>query len=260
MLGEEGDRLAFRHELIRDALYEDMPLSVRQGLHRELAGALAGAGEPPERVAGHMLRGARPGRRARRRVARSMRPATSSGGARAPRSTSTATRSRCPADPDAARAELLPELAEALVSAGLFGDGEEACREALQRDVAADAAGRLRLHLMLLLTRRARIAEAIREGEAGLATPEITGRDRVRLQALVAMSRVFDGAIEPAVREAGAVLEASDDDVARALATNTLAMAADARGRFGEAAALMQPIVAGPSAAARARPTTRGRT
>ena len=32
---DDGDRLRFRHDLIRAALYEDLPLSVRRGLHRE---------------------------------------------------------------------------------------------------------------------------------------------------------------------------------------------------------------------------------
>ena len=61
VLAEKGDRLAFRHELIRDALYDDMPLTVRRGLHAELARGLADAGEPIERTAEHVVRGAAPG-------------------------------------------------------------------------------------------------------------------------------------------------------------------------------------------------------
>ena len=37
VLTEDGDSFAFRHELIRNTLYEDMPASVRAALHRELA-------------------------------------------------------------------------------------------------------------------------------------------------------------------------------------------------------------------------------
>src|SRR6266545_3422599 len=50
-----GDRLAFRHGLIRQALYEEMPTQVRSGLHRHAAQALATAGVPVERVAEHLL-------------------------------------------------------------------------------------------------------------------------------------------------------------------------------------------------------------
>ncbi|HET6547493.1 MAG TPA: AAA family ATPase, partial [Solirubrobacter sp.] len=55
------ERLAFRHELVRDALYEDVPLSVRRGLHVQAAAALTAASRPPESVAEHVLRSARPG-------------------------------------------------------------------------------------------------------------------------------------------------------------------------------------------------------
>src|SRR6266545_2533009 len=50
-----GDRLAFRHGLIRQALYEEMPTQARSGLHRHAAQALATAGVPVERVAEHLL-------------------------------------------------------------------------------------------------------------------------------------------------------------------------------------------------------------
>jgi len=50
-----GDRLAFRHGLIWQALYEEMPTQVRSGLHRHAAQALATAGIPVERVAEHLL-------------------------------------------------------------------------------------------------------------------------------------------------------------------------------------------------------------
>ena len=145
------------------------------------------------------------------------------------------------ADPAGRRLELLPELAEALVSAGLLAEGEQACREALQRRIGPDRAARLRLPLVKLLTRRARTAEAIAEGEAGLATDGIGERERARLTAWVAMSRVFEGDIEPAVQEARSVLETSDDAPARALATNALAIAAEVAGRFTDAVELIAP-------------------
>jgi DNA-binding CsgD family transcriptional regulator len=50
-----GDRLAFRHGLIRQALYGEIPRPVRAGLHRHVAQVLAGAGMPVERVAEHLL-------------------------------------------------------------------------------------------------------------------------------------------------------------------------------------------------------------
>ena len=57
----DGDRLAFRHDLIREAIYEDMALAVRQDLHRAAAEALAAASAPAAQVARQVALGARPG-------------------------------------------------------------------------------------------------------------------------------------------------------------------------------------------------------
>jgi hypothetical protein len=48
-------KLAFRHPVIRQALYAKMPGSIRVALHRQLAEALDDAGAPAERVAAQLL-------------------------------------------------------------------------------------------------------------------------------------------------------------------------------------------------------------
>jgi DNA-binding CsgD family transcriptional regulator/tetratricopeptide (TPR) repeat protein len=50
-----GNRLSFRHPLIRHALYEEMPGVVRSALHRHAAQTLAAAGASAERVAAQLL-------------------------------------------------------------------------------------------------------------------------------------------------------------------------------------------------------------
>ncbi|NJC81620.1 AAA family ATPase [Planosporangium mesophilum] len=50
-----GIRLSFRHPLIRQALYEEMPGVVRSALHRHAAEALAATGAGAERVAAQLL-------------------------------------------------------------------------------------------------------------------------------------------------------------------------------------------------------------
>src|SRR5260370_6672281 len=49
-----GRRMAFRHGLIRQVLYDGMPEAVRAALHLQAARALASAGAGPERVAAHL--------------------------------------------------------------------------------------------------------------------------------------------------------------------------------------------------------------
>jgi DNA-binding CsgD family transcriptional regulator len=48
--------LAFRHPLIREALYAELPAAVRSAWHRDAGQALAAAGAPPDRVARQLLR------------------------------------------------------------------------------------------------------------------------------------------------------------------------------------------------------------
>jgi len=52
--------LAFRHDLIREALYEDLPRAIRAALHRDAADALADRA-PTHVIAQHLALGAEPG-------------------------------------------------------------------------------------------------------------------------------------------------------------------------------------------------------
>ena len=58
VIEDDGAHLRFRHDLIRDAIYEDLPLSVRQALHREAGQRLAHGHAPARQVAEHLARGA----------------------------------------------------------------------------------------------------------------------------------------------------------------------------------------------------------
>ena len=56
ILIDDRDRLAFRHDLLRSALYDDMGTAIRQSLHLEAARALTAAAASPLEVAHHVLR------------------------------------------------------------------------------------------------------------------------------------------------------------------------------------------------------------
>jgi hypothetical protein len=55
VLRDKGDRLSFRHPLIRQALYDDIAAPIRPAWHRDAARALAEAGAPIPRVARQLL-------------------------------------------------------------------------------------------------------------------------------------------------------------------------------------------------------------
>jgi len=61
VLEERHGGLAFRHDLIQEALYRDWPLAVRRSLHREIGVLLAGVGAPAQQVAYHLALGANKG-------------------------------------------------------------------------------------------------------------------------------------------------------------------------------------------------------
>jgi predicted ATPase len=56
VLAESGSDLAFRHPLIRAALYDEMPVAMRAAWHRDAGRALAQAGAPVDRVARQLVR------------------------------------------------------------------------------------------------------------------------------------------------------------------------------------------------------------
>ena len=61
LLEREGAHLRFRHPLLQEAAYRDVPPERRRAIHQELAEALARSGaHPVERVAGHLERAGHP--------------------------------------------------------------------------------------------------------------------------------------------------------------------------------------------------------
>jgi DNA-binding CsgD family transcriptional regulator len=61
MLVESGDRLAFRHDVIREAVRESVPVSARRALDRQAADVLLAAGATPVEVAAQIAASAEPG-------------------------------------------------------------------------------------------------------------------------------------------------------------------------------------------------------
>jgi DNA-binding CsgD family transcriptional regulator len=61
MLVESGDRLAFRHDVTRDAVRDSVPVSARRALDRQAADVLLAAGATPVEVAAQIAASAEPG-------------------------------------------------------------------------------------------------------------------------------------------------------------------------------------------------------
>jgi DNA-binding CsgD family transcriptional regulator len=225
VLTEAGDRLAFRHDLLREAISGDLSEAVRKGLHRQAATVLGRAGAPAERVADHLMRGADPGDA--EAVAWLRRAARSS----APRTPATTIRLLERAlelvEPDdAAHAEIEGELVEPLLSCGRLREAESVARRVLGRRADPRVHVMVRTGLASVLSMGARYPESIDQLRlASIAAPE---GERPSLAAASAVLMVLAGQLEDAVSAATQAVDVGErygDDYARCVGLQALAMA-----------------------------------
>ncbi len=256
LLAESSAGLAFRHELIREAIYHELTPVLRQGLHREVARALTAAGTPVGRVADHLFLGASAADPEARRW---LRQAASEA---APRSLAVAVKLCQRAfeltsadDPD--RDAVAAELAPLLLQTGRPKDAEQVAREVLARGPRAEHEVVLRRALGEVLWAIGWLEPAVAELEAVTRVPGASDRDRAGALALAANIRLFLGDPRGACALADqARVVGPRDDFATCLALETLALAAQARGEVAKAVNLAQRAV---EIAARSRDPRVGR-
>ena len=216
VLVEEGARLAFRHDLVHEAVYQDIPTSLRAAMHHDLAEALREAGRPIGEVASHVLRSADEGDVASVELLRR------AAGEALPLSAATSVsllRHAAEIAPDGypERDALALELAAALSQAGRQDEAESLAREVLGRRSDAALANRARDVLVhtLLVRDRAREAVVLLEEMAGAeGVPE---RDQPGLLARAARAWAHAGNTERALKaglEAVRLADAAGDDSA----------------------------------------------
>jgi DNA-binding CsgD family transcriptional regulator/tetratricopeptide (TPR) repeat protein len=241
VLADEGARLRFAHDLIRDAIYEDLPGSVRLALHREAGQRLAAAGSPAAQVAEHLARAARPGdagaiawltRAAREEATRSPDVAADLLGRAITLMDAT----------DPARDRLLAEQAGSLMWAGRAADAERACRTILDRahDPAAEGPARTWLGLALLAGGHPR--EAVRELDRAGASPLLTDAERARALGWASVARLWLGDLDGAAalaRRARSAAAAAGDELATSIALGSASEIAEFQGHLGEACRLI---------------------
>ena len=244
LLTGSGDRLTFRHDLVRDAIYQDLPAAVRKGLHREAGAELGRAGVPVERLAAHVALGAEPGDAA---AVRWLRRAAQLSAARAPATTvrllEQALEISDPTDPIADA--LAAELVEPLLSTGRLREAETVARGVLARRPAREVEVMVRASLASVLSMGARYPEAIRQLEqAAVATPE---QERHSLVASGSLLMVLTGQLAPARDGAERAVETGErlgDDHTLCLGLQALAMVALAEGFGARAISMAQRAVA----------------
>ncbi|MER0483601.1 LuxR C-terminal-related transcriptional regulator [Streptomyces sp. Edi2] len=225
ILRAAGDRLVFRHDLIRHALYDAVPTPARAMLHLRTAQALAGAGAVPERVAEHLL------------------PASPASGdfltdwllgsavhltSREPAMALLLIgRALALADPtDPRRDQLQLHRAVAELSTGRLAEAEETARCALAGPRTPGRETPLRWVIVHASFARGRPDLALAEIHAACGRPGVPALEVIRFRAFSALCRFTlgrlpeAGAVAAATRRAA---EARDDAAALANALHTLA-------------------------------------
>jgi DNA-binding CsgD family transcriptional regulator/tetratricopeptide (TPR) repeat protein len=248
VLLESGSRLAFRHALIRQAVYEATPAALRLALHQQAARALDAAGAPIERVAEQLL------------AAVPDDSATTgtddwvidwlyrNGGQLAYRATTIAGELLTAAVEQLPATDPRREALQASLVRVLFLSGERERRAALAGQVLAstrdpELAAEMSWFLAYSMASRLRHDEAREVIERAVREPAVSRSWAARLHSLLARSAAANGLLAEAMEAAQlALAEATEagDRLAEAAALGQLGVAQDIRGEAAEALATVR--------------------
>ena len=202
IVAADGVRLCFRHDLVRETIYEDLAPAVRTSLHRHLAGKLAERGARWERVAAHLMLGGEPGdteavallRQAAREAAGSSPAIAAQLLGRALELAEAEPVGPRSADGAAAlRRGLLAELVRPLLWTGQAARAEQVCAEGLQARPPAADEPLFWLGLANARLLQGRFADARGTCQDAMACQALAESDRVHLSAVQALSGVYLG-------------------------------------------------------------------
>jgi len=221
---EDGERLRFRHDLLREATRQSLPQSLRRAMERQSASVMLGMGADPAEVATQLARSAEPGDTeaigALRRAAQSV----GRGDASAAADLSKRALELLPAD-DAEHGSLVAETVEWLNRASRYGEAEELAVAALSGSASPEEEAEIRLRLPTLTRYSTR--RRAEENRRALELVNISEVTRARHLAWLAYNLMADdqhgqhrGA---AADEAGAAAASTGDLESKILTEVTLA-------------------------------------
>ena len=253
VLAESGNGLGFRHPLIRAALYDEMPASVRAAWHRDAGRALANAGAPADRVARQLLpavagRGGTPEPVGEWMLDWLTRTADQLVGQAPGVAAELLTRAvtRSPAG-SAQHGWLASRLADALYRIGDRAAAEQMANRALEHAAEPDLLVDLHWTLAQCRMLTGESAASLASLERALASPGISARHRARLLALAARTHLNSSEVETAGQVAAEALEAASeasDNWAMGWALLVMALVTSARGNMAEALPLFDRALA----------------
>lgn len=245
VLGEVGERLGFRHHLVHEALYRELPRSLRAALHRDTARVLAAAGAPLMQIAQHFLLGASPGDA---QAIGSLRRAAADAAPRAPAMAAELLARAVELSDISSPGHdvLLAEWVVALLWSGRVAESEALAGEVLRRAHDSEVEGVLRLSRARALFILGRVDEGLGVLDVGGSGQALTPSERAQLRADRSYGSVIIGRIEEAESlacSARGEAEAAGDDLAWCVATSALSLAAYFRSELPAAIDLARAAV-----------------
>jgi DNA-binding CsgD family transcriptional regulator len=205
LLAEVGEKLVFRHDLIRQALAEHLPASLRMALQLHAGKVLAAAGAPVEQVAQLLMAGGTLDTAMLDWVVRSADPLIVRAPALAVELLGRALALGAPTDER--RPTLQSQLVRALLWAGQSDEAKHAATAALAAGPDETHEITLRWLLAQVCFQQGELEQAAAEAERALASPQCSPADEARFLGLIAQCSYWLNPTNP-----------RDDNPARALA------------------------------------------
>ncbi|MFB9321428.1 helix-turn-helix transcriptional regulator [Cryptosporangium minutisporangium] len=252
VLADTPEGLGFRHPLIRTALYEELPASVRSALHRDAGRALAAAHAPVERVARQLLSADDPSGLRLGPLEPWVEDWLAEAGpalvAQAPQAAVDLLRRATTGWSVRPASEVLSTmLADALFRVGNIPDAIEVATAALDRVTDPDLLVELNWIHSQAQTQVGESSVALEALHKALANPTLSARHRARLLISVGRAHRMVGQVELAEKageEARAFALESNDRWALAWALHILCIATVTRGAGAESIPLFDQAVA----------------
>lgn len=208
---EDGERLRFRHDLLREATRQSLPQSLRLAMERQSASVMLRLGAAPAEVATQLARSAEPGDKEAIAALRQAAQSVGRGDASAAADLSKRALELLPAD-DSEHGSLVAETVELLNRASRYGEAEEVAVAALSQAASPEEEAEIRLRLPTLTKHSAQ--RRVEENRRALQLGGISEVTRARHLALLAYNLLYDqhdGQHRTAAEEAAAAATSTGD-------------------------------------------------
>jgi DNA-binding CsgD family transcriptional regulator len=245
LLVEDGERLRFRHDLLREATRQSLPQSLQRAMERQSASVMLGMGAAPAEVAIQLARSAEPGDTEAIGALRQAAQSVGCGDASAAADLSKRALELLPAE-DAEHGSLVAETVEWLNRARRYGEAEDLAVAALSGAAPPEEEAEIRLRLPTLTRYSTR--RRVEENRRALELVNISEVTRARHLAWLAYNLMADdqhGQHRGAAADEAAAAAASTGDLeSKMLADVTLAQIDCGDGYAGRALRRLEELCA----------------